>query len=558
MTPTEDIAHRAASIGALAERRWAIPSDTPDARERARQLRDHITTYVLPRVASLDAPLVVVLLGPTGAGKSSLMNALAGHAVSPSGVLRPTTRVAIVVATDADAALLAAGPLGGIAATCRFVTEGARPGVALVDAPDIDSVERANRALADALVEAADLCVFVTTASRYADRVPWDVLGRAKARGLPLLLFVNRLPPNESERHEVLEDAARLIGAAALPRIDERGDGGIELLGTTEGDVDAGRQALVGAAVHAVRARIDDLASDRDARVELARRALAGAIAGLAPLVSSIADDSDAQAARASELVADARVSYVSALEDLRRQLGDGRFLREEVLRQWHSFVNSDQITRFFSSGIGRIRGAVIAAIRGTPVAPVGTVEREATGDVVTLALALATDAARRTAERWSARTVGAEALIAAPELWSASPSFSAELEPRLHEWVADIAEDVRKRGAAKRTVAFGASLGVNVVGIAVMLGVFAHTAGLTGAELGVAAGTAFLNQKLLQALFGEASMQEMIGQARARLDAILEDRFDAELGRFEAAAVPPDDLRALAAQLRESAAAPA
>ncbi|MDP9245676.1 MAG: dynamin family protein [Chloroflexota bacterium] len=555
MTTNEGIAHRAAAIGALAERRWAIASDTPDARERARQLRDHVTTYVLPRVASLDAPLVVVLLGPTGAGKSSLVNALAGHVVSPSGVLRPTTRVATVVATDADAALLAEGPLRAISAACRYVTEGARPGVALIDSPDIDSVERANRALADALVEAADLCVFVTTASRYADQVPWDVLGRAKARGLPLLLLINRLSPNDVERREVLEDAGRLIGTADLPRIDERADGGIELLGTTEGDVDAGRQALTGGAVDAVRSRIDGLASDRDARLDLARRALAGAIAGLAPLVSRIADDTEAQAARASELIDDARASYAAAMEDLRRELRDGRFLREEVLRQWHSFVNSDQITRFFSSGIGRIRGALVAAIRGTPIAPVGTVEREATSDVVTLALALAMDAARRTAERWSSRTAGAEILTTAPELWSASPSFAAELEPRLHEWVAGIAEDVRKRGAAKRTLAFGASLGVNVVGIAVMLGVFAHTAGLTGAELGVAAGTAFLNQKLLQALFGEASMQDMIGQARARLDAILEARFDAERGRFEALAVPPDDLRALAAELRESVA---
>lgn len=558
MTSNEGIGQRAATIGALAERRWAIASDAPDARERARQLRDHVTTYVLPRVASLDAPLVVVLLGPTGAGKSSLVNALAGHMVSPSGVLRPTTRVATVVATDADAALLAEGPLRGISAACRYVTDGARPGVALIDSPDIDSVERANRALADALVEAADLCVFVTTASRYADQVPWDVLGRAKARGLPLLLLINRLSPNDSERREVLEDAARLIGTADLPRIDARADGGVELLGTTEGDVDAGRQALTGTAVDAVRLRIDDLAKDRDARLDLARRALAGAIAGLGPLVSRIADDTEAQAARASELISDARASYATALAELHRELRDGRFLREEVLGQWHSFVNSDQITRFFSSGIGRIRGALVAAIRGTPVAPVGAVERETTSDVVTLALALATDAARRTAERWSSRTAGVEALTAAPELWSASPSFSAELEPRLHEWVAGIADDVRKRGAAKRTLAFGASLGVNVVGIAVMLGVFAHTAGLTGAELGVAAGTAFLNQKLLQALFGEASMQEMIGQARARLDVILEARFDAERGRFEALAVPPDDLRALAAQLRESVAAPA
>jgi energy-coupling factor transporter ATP-binding protein EcfA2 len=554
----EDIAHRAAVIGALSERRWSIASDTPDARERARQLPDHVTTYVLPRVASLDAPLVVVLLGPTGAGKSSLVNALAGHLVSPSGVLRPTTRVATVVATDADAALLADGPQRAISAACRYVTDGARAGVALIDSPDIDSVERANRALADALVEAADLCVFVTTASRYADQVPWDVLGRAKARGLPLLLLINRLSPDDADRREVLEDAARLIGTADLPRIGERPDGGIELLGTAEGDVDIGRQALTGSAVDAVRDRIDALASDREARLDLARRALAGAIAGLAPLVSRIADDTEAQAARASELIADARVSYDAAVEDLHRELRDGRFLREEVLRQWHSFVNSDQITRFFSSGIGRIRGALVAAIRGTPVAPVGTVEREATSDVVTLAQGLATDAARRTAERWSSRTAGVAALTAAPQLWSASPSFAAELEPRLHEWVAGIAEDVRRRGAAKRTLAFGASLGVNVVGIAVMLGVFAHTAGLTGAELGVAAGTAFLNQKLLQALFGEASMQEMIGQARARLDAILGARFDAERARFEAVTVPPDALRALAAELRESVADPA
>ena len=537
----------------LAERRWAIASDTPDARERARQLRDHVTTYIQPRVASLDAPLLVVLLGPTGAGKSSLMNALAGHPVSPSGVLRPTTRVAIVVATETDAPILEAGPLRALGAACRYVTAGARPGVALVDSPDIDSVERANRALADALVEAADLCVFVTTASRYADQVPWDVLTRAKARGLPLLMLINRLPPDEEQRKDVLEDAARLVAAAGLPRVDAENGTGIELLGTSEGDVDQDHQSLTGPAVNAVRGRIDVLASDREARLAVARRALAGAIAGLAPLVDRIAADTEAQAARAAELVTLADVSYAKALAGLRHDIRDGRFLREEVLRQWHSFVNADQITRFFSSGIGRIRGTVLAAIRGTPVAPVGTVEREATSDVVTLALAHATEAARSTAEQWAARPAGAEAVATAPQLWSASPSFAAELEPKLHEWVAAIAEDVRKRGAAKRTLAFGASLGVNVVGIAVMLGVFAHTAGLTGAELGVAAGTAFLNQKLLQALFGEASVREMIDQARAGLDALLKTAFTSDRARFDALVIAPDELRTLAADLRDS-----
>ncbi|HEX4744527.1 MAG TPA: dynamin family protein, partial [Candidatus Limnocylindria bacterium] len=284
-----DISLRAARIGELAERRWSLPSDTPDARERARQLRDHVTTYVLPRVASLDTPLVIVLLGPTGAGKSSLMNALAGAAVSPSGVLRPTTRVAIVLATEADAPLLAEGPLRGVWSVCRLVTDGARPGVALVDSPDIDSVERANRALADALVEAADLCVFVTTASRYADQVPWDVLRRVKERGLPLLVLVNRLPSDEQDRREVFDDLSRLIAKAGLPGLDG-GAGpatgplaasGVELLGTTEGEVHAATQSLTGNSVDAVRAKIDALGADREARLDVARRALAGALAGL-------------------------------------------------------------------------------------------------------------------------------------------------------------------------------------------------------------------------------------------------------------------------------------
>src|SRR5688572_18528609 len=266
-----DPADRAQRIAALAERRWTLASDTADARDRAR----------LPRVASLDTPLVVVLLGPTGAGKSSLMNALAGSAVSPSGVLRPTTRAAIVVATDADARLLADGALRAVWSACRLVTDGARAGVALVDSPDIDSVERANRALADALVEAADLCVFVTTASRYADQVPWDVLRRVKERGLPLLVLINRLPADDVDRSEVFDDARRLIAEAALPGLE----GDIELLGTREGEIDVAGQMLTGEAVGQVRAKIDALSADREARLDVARRALAGAIAGLAPLV---------------------------------------------------------------------------------------------------------------------------------------------------------------------------------------------------------------------------------------------------------------------------------
>jgi len=87
------------------------------------------------------------------------------------------------------------------------------------------------------------------------------------------------------------------------------------------------------------------------------------------------------------------------------------------------------------------------------------------------------------------------------------------------------------------------------------MVATFAHTAGLTGTEVGIAAGTAFLNQKLLAALFGEAALVELIGRARARLDAALAASFADERTRFEILVPAPDELETLAADLRNTAA---
>ena len=69
------------------------------------------------------------------------------------------------------------------------------------------------------------------------------------------------------------------------------------------------------------------------------------------------------------------------------------------------------------------------------------------------------------------------------------------------------------------------------------MLATFIHTGGLTGAEVGVAAATAFLNQKLLSALFGEAAMVELIADARTRLQEALDETFAEERARFDRSA---------------------
>jgi energy-coupling factor transporter ATP-binding protein EcfA2 len=553
----EPIVAVAERLAALIEQRAGLagagrvrPSD--EAARRTRQLRDHLVGHVLPRARSLDAPLLVLILGPTGAGKSSLLNSLAGFAASPAGVIRPTTRELVVVARPGAREALA-GPgtaLSNLAGNrLRLVDSPTLPeGVALVDSPDVDSIEHANRELTDRLAEAADLGVFVTTATRYADRVPWEVLARARDRGLPLMVVVNRMPPDEADAHVVLTDVKRLFDEAGI-RTD-----GIEVVAVPEGAVDPTIDGLDRAAIAPVRERMEALGADAEARRALAARALAGSLAGLAPLVERVADDVEHEAIEADALRRVATHDFATELTALREQLATGTFLRAEALRQWQAFVGADEITRFFSTGIGKIRGTLSALVRGTPRAPVAEVRDDTIADIVALARTHAGEAARRTASSWNEEPAARDLITDDPGLWSTSPGFEARLRERLEDWIGGIADDVQQTGGQKKLLARGASVGVNAAGIGVMLATFAHTGGLTGTEVGVAAATGFLNQKLLEALFGEAALVEMIGRARSHLGEALTAAFEDERARYEALVPDGDGLRDLADKLRTAA----
>ena len=532
-------------LATLAEQRLALGPATEAARTRAVQLRDHATGHLRVRAASLDSPLVVLLLGPTGAGKSSLFNALAGRAASRTGVLRPTTRTAIVLAHPEDVATLRAGALSGFGPDrLEAVTDLSLPtGLALVDAPDVDSIEHANRELADQLVEAADLAIFVTTATRYADRVPWTVLGRVRERGLPIVVVVNRLPPGDADRTVVLDDVRRLFADAGFAT-------GLEVTGIAEGALDPDREALDAEAVAPIRSRIDVLRTDADGRRALAAEALAGSVAGIGPLVSRVADDVAHEQIDVAALGRTVATDHQRELAALRDDLARGTFLRDEALRHWQRYVGADDVTRLFSRGIGAIRGAIAAVFRPTS-APVVEVREATTDDLVTIVRQHASEAARRSATAWADEPRVGAVIGERSDLWDVSAGFDDRLRGRIEGWIASIGEDIAATGEGKRKLARGASIGVNAVGVGVMLATFIHTAGLTGTEVGVAAATAFLNQKLLGALFGEAAMVELITRARARLEAALEETFAEERERFEALLPATGDLDAVAGDLR-------
>ncbi len=560
-------------LDSLAERRLASNPHSEGASTRARQLIDHLRGHVRVRAASLDAPLVVLLLGPTGAGKSTIFNTIAGRDASQTGVLRPTTRVAVVLVHPEDRDALLSGSLASVRVDqIQLVEDDAiAPGLVLVDAPDIDSVEHANRELADKLAEAADLCLFVTTATRYADQVPWTVLERVRERGLPLMVVVNRMPDDVADVEAVRGDVVRLLGDAGLgsaaePEADRedgaesaesaKGPGNetdLQVITVREGALDAGSEQLNPAAIQPVMDEIGRLRQDRQARLDLAARALAGSLAGLGDSLDRIADDVEHEAIDVETLRRTAVQAYAHGFTGLRQEIGSGAFLREEALRHWQSFVGADQITRFFSDGIGRVRGAIAAVFR--PVsAPLAEVRTATTDDLIAVARSGAAEAARRTATDWS-QDPGASAIVGQDaSLWGTSPRFDDRLRVRLDDWIDGIATDIQEHGRPKRLMARGASIGVNVLGTGVMLGTFLHTGGLTGTEIGVAAGTAFVNQKLLSALFGEAAMAELVGNARRRLDEALATTFAEEQDRFERLIPAAGELAGLGAELRSAA----
>ena len=109
---------------------------------------------------------VAALAGPTGAGKSSLFNALAGEELVEVGRRRPTTSATTsAIWGDVDAALLA-----WLDVPRRHVIDGDEyDRLVLLDLPDFDSVERTHRDEVDRIVELGDLLLWVVDPQKYAD-----------------------------------------------------------------------------------------------------------------------------------------------------------------------------------------------------------------------------------------------------------------------------------------------------------------------------------------------------------------------------------------------------
>ena len=498
------------ALTALRERVAAarFPLPLPGA-ERARRSRSELLAqlddYLLPRVRTPEAPLLAVIGGSTGAGKSTLVNSLVGRKVSEAGVLRPTTRTPVLICHPDDRSWFVgrrvlprlervwvprqdapgthdgtglggsmgvggsfgvrgdpdagsarpggpgAGPLrrdaeyhpqdehypqrgahssgyasgypseyssghsfgyssstdptffaypefspypsarsspsrrpgpyarhqpdeassglsgdvrpdqgekedGGVA--LRLETDAGLPrGLALLDAPDIDSLVARNRDLAAELICAADIWVLVTTAARYGDAVPWHLLRTAKEYDVTLATVLDRVP------HQMAAEVSDQYGVL----LEREGLGQVPRFTIPELPESAGGSGLLPvSAVCGLRDWLERCASDPVAREAAAGRTAAGALSSLRSRIASLAGASAAQYATALRLTQQVEMAYESATARLRARISAGELLAGDAAAHWRGFPTDsggEELFDAFTEGLtALLTGAVAAA----------------------------------------------------------------------------------------------------------------------------------------------------------------------------------------------------
>lgn len=540
----------------------SAPHATTTARELVRQLRD----YLIPRYASLEAPLVAVVGGSTGAGKSLLVNTLVQSPVARSSAIRPTTRRPLLVHSPADAPWFADSRVlpemarvraadhsdgstfpgvddgGGVTApgfSVSGVVDADAPdlpgpevleialaaspalpeGLALLDSPDIDSVVEGNRRLAGYLLSAADLWIFVTTAARYADAIPWQLLSEAGERNIVLAVVLNRVPEGVSE--EILPDLRQ--------RLTDSGLGGAPVFVIPERK-DA-RGMIPESATADLRRWIVSLASDASSRAAVARQTLAGATRKLLSRESELVEAMAQQVAVRDRLSDEVAAAFDEAEHATSEALADGTLLRSEVVARWQDVVGTGEWSRRLERGVATVRDRIGGWFRARTAAPTAEVDRALEDSLASVLVAAAEDGVSHVQSQWSLSSDSEPALGRVRLRTTQEREQSAATLVR--QWQREVLELVSSTGKNKKVTARVLAVGVNVVGVALMVVIFASTAGLTGAEVAVAGGTAVAAQRVLEAVFGDDAVRRMTTSARSDLVQRAREFFDVDASAF-------------------------
>ncbi|MBT2481546.1 dynamin family protein [Streptomyces sp. ISL-94] len=370
----------------------------PRARQTRAELLAQLDDYLVPRLKAPEAPMLAVVGGSTGAGKSTLVNSLVGRQVSEAGVLRPTTRTPVLVCHPDDHHWFAGmrvlpdlmrvwvphgeeeavseaasrfrerghgagrgtgrgSGLSHATREMRIETVSTLPrGLAILDAPDIDSLVVENRTLAAQLICAADVWVMVTTASRYADAVPWHLLRTANQYKATLVIVLDRVP------HQVLAEVSRQYGAL----LTRAGLGDVPRFTVPELPESAGGGGLLPAsAVAPLFAWLAHHAQDPAARQYAVGRTALGALDSLSRRMPELASAVAAQHAAAVRLTAAVEDAYKREGRRVRNRLDQGAVLAGDALTRWRGYpldTSADELLDSLAESLAALLQCAVAA----------------------------------------------------------------------------------------------------------------------------------------------------------------------------------------------------
>ena len=392
-----------------------IPGADEVSAERAKLL-SQIDDYLLPRVRQSAAPILVALVGSTGAGKSTLVNSIVGTHVSLTGVRRPTTNSPVLACHPDDIGWFAENMFlptlprvrqEGLARPGRdgllvlAASEGLPKGVALLDTPDIDSVVRAHYEFAYQFLDASGLWLFMTSASRYADAPVWEILQHAKERGAALGLVLSRVPPGH--RAELVGHFNAMLDLNGITTSDR-------FVIPETGIVDGMLPADV---FKPIREWLTETAQRADRRVAVLSQTMAGVLDTFKTRVPKLAAHVDAQVVLRTRLRRDAEAAYSAALSEFDAGTRGAALLRGEVLARWEDYAASGDLGAALRGKRPARKGR--RARRGTSTTRVSALDTALRSALQGLVVSVADRAAEQVTQGWRANSAGS-ALLAAAE----------------------------------------------------------------------------------------------------------------------------------------------